>query len=329
MYHHYYIYRRFVKIFSAVIPLYNKQKHIKSALDSVLGQLYEPSEIIIINDGSTDKGPDIVKACRDLRIMMITQQNKGPASARNTGIRIARYPFIAFLDADDEWKPDFLKSIKGLIREFPGCGLYATGYDVIRKTGSIQSITARSLSPGWKGILENYFKTCLKDQVVCSSSTVMPKSTFSKTGFFKEHAKRGEDLDMWARTALISGIAYYNTPCAVRHLDADNRTAENEEPRSFVFLEEAEKNRNYPYLSEYTAKVQLIYIEYLLRNSAGAKARETLKSIKGTEIYKNRYRFFYILSFLPGIITRSVFFILRVFSFILRRLRRLTGRTCN
>ena len=104
---------------SVVIPLYNKAPHISRAINSVLGQTSPPEEIIVIDDGSTDGGGDIVKAYQDPRIRYIRQENQGVSAARNRGIELAKGELIAFLDADDAWKPKFLETISEMRSLYP------------------------------------------------------------------------------------------------------------------------------------------------------------------------------------------------------------------
>ncbi|QYS89019.1 glycosyltransferase family 2 protein [Flavobacterium davisii] len=90
--------------FSVIIPLYNKENYIYNTLTSVIDQSYSNFEIIIVNDGSTDKSLEIIQNINDSRIRIFNQQNKGVSSARNLGIKNAKGTLIAFLDADDLWK---------------------------------------------------------------------------------------------------------------------------------------------------------------------------------------------------------------------------------
>lgn len=114
--------------FSVVIPLYNKQNYIKETIKSVLNQTFQDFEIVIVNDGSKDDSVKVVESIQDDRIKLVHQENSGVSVARNMGIKEANAKYIAFLDADDLWLPEFLQTIYELIQNFPDAGLYATAY---------------------------------------------------------------------------------------------------------------------------------------------------------------------------------------------------------
>ena len=100
-------------LLSIIVPIYNTEKHLEKCLESVIAQTYKETEIILINDGSTDCSLKICKSyseCYD-RIVVIDQSNKGPAVARNTGIKNAKGQFIAFVDADDYIEPEMYKEL--------------------------------------------------------------------------------------------------------------------------------------------------------------------------------------------------------------------------
>jgi glycosyltransferase involved in cell wall biosynthesis len=193
-----------------VIPLYNKENHIHRALNSVLSQTVQDFEIIVIDDGSTDNGAAVVQNILDARITLIRQENAGVSSARNRGIDESCADFIAFLDADDEWKRDHLYNLHRLISDFPQAGIYATAYEIMLPTGKLKFPKIRFLPPlPWDGIMESYFKTAAEsDPPVWTSTVCIPRKIFGDVGNFCIGKRMGEDLDMWGRVALKYPVAY-------------------------------------------------------------------------------------------------------------------------
>ena len=104
-----------------VIPLYNKGILVRRALNSVLSQTYQNFEVVVVDDGSTDEGPEVVRECSDSRVRLIRQENAGPGAARNRGAQESQAPYLAFLDADDEWMPLFLEVYVECLRSHPDC----------------------------------------------------------------------------------------------------------------------------------------------------------------------------------------------------------------
>lgn len=109
-----------------VIPLYNKGQSVKRSICSVLNQSFSNFEIVIVDDGSTDNSVEVVKSFKDDRIKIVRQANAGVSAARNHGIDIASGQFITFLDADDEYEPNHLETLRKLIDGYPGHNVYAT-----------------------------------------------------------------------------------------------------------------------------------------------------------------------------------------------------------
>ena len=144
---------------SVVIPLYNKEKQIANTLQTVLKQTFQDFEIVIVNDGSTDNSVAEVEKVQDSRIRVIHQQNAGVASARNKGIEESKYDLVAFLDADDEWKPEYLETQYKLYLKYPECSVYVVNYEFRDSKGKITpSIINKLPFTEDDGILSNYFK---------------------------------------------------------------------------------------------------------------------------------------------------------------------------
>jgi glycosyltransferase involved in cell wall biosynthesis len=208
---------------SVVIPLYNKRASIERALNSVLSQTISPREIIVIDDGSTDGSGELVKAFTDPRIILIRRQNQGVSAARNRGIAEARGELIAFLDADDVWRPRFLEIIQNLRQKYPEAGLYATAYSVISPNGQQQAKNFQVFSaPKSNGLIANYFRVALEFPV-CTSAVAVPKQVIEQVGAFQVTEIQGEDVDLWLRIALDFPLAWSSEPGAIYHKDAANR----------------------------------------------------------------------------------------------------------
>src|SRR4030067_1245470 len=103
---------------SVIIPCFNSGKYLRECLDSVLSQTSQDFEVIVVDDGSTDDTPSIIKSYGS-RVRLIRQDNKGPSSARNAGIKIAQGNYIAFQDADDVWLPRKLELQYRFLQENP------------------------------------------------------------------------------------------------------------------------------------------------------------------------------------------------------------------
>jgi glycosyltransferase involved in cell wall biosynthesis len=251
-------------MFSVIIPLYNKAPYIEKALQSVLQQTFRDFEIIVVDDGSTDNGAEIVKKvfstdylmAHQLQIplkgfQLISQPNQGVSTARNNGVKAAQENYLAFLDADDEWHPEYLAKMKQLIEQFPDAGLWASSYYIV-KNGRNRLATVGVEKDFSKGII-NYFQTYAKTlcMPVWTGAAIVPKKVFEEEHGFKPQLKLGEDFDLWVRIAIKHPVAFLNEPLAYYHQDVEQKNrgvVDNKiyEPATHYifnlqFLEQAEK----------------------------------------------------------------------------------------
>ena len=222
--------------FTVIIPLYNKEPYIKRALETVLNQTYDNFEIIIIDDGSTDEGVRIVSSIQDTRIKVFSQINSGVSAARNRGALLAKNQYLAFLDADDTWEPNFLQEISNLIDEFPYAGIYATNNKFIYPSGKVMLESFSDLFNGNNiGIIEDYFGLFAKIQKspFSNSNLCIPKKIYDEFGGYKEGVKLTEDSDLWCRIALKYDIAYNIRPLANYFMALEGSTHSIFEPKEF------------------------------------------------------------------------------------------------
>ena len=195
---------------SVVIPLYNKEQYISRSIQSVLNQSVAVSEIIVVNDGSTDNSLAVVKDAflHETKVRIIEQENKGVSAARNTGIENASSEYIAFLDADDLWLPSFINNIHHLIDLVPNAVMFATQYGFYSTAGRHPAVTR--LLPDTPGKINDYFASCVNaDLPVTASSVCIRKDTLNDIGCFPVGMIMGEDQVVWAKVACQGEIMYH------------------------------------------------------------------------------------------------------------------------
>ncbi len=223
--------------FTVVIPLFNKSNYISNTLESVLAQTFLDFEIIIVEDCSSDASLEIVSAIRSSKIQIIEHQiNKGLSASRNTGIKNASSKYIAFLDADDVWKPDYLKTIYALIKKFPECKLFATNYEEIYPNQLSLLPTTKLINKEKESIVRDFFESNLSQHIYCCCSLCVDKSVFETIGYYDEKITYGEDVDFnirannsfklaYSTKVLVSYILYTENQITNTHLK--NKTITN------------------------------------------------------------------------------------------------------
>ena len=164
--------------FSVIMPLYNKERYVKKAIESVIAQTYRDFELIIIDDGSTDNSLEVVRGLKieDRRLKILTQSNSGVAVARNNGVAASKGEYLCFLDADDWWEPMFLEEMDRLITEYPDAGLYATNY-VYYKPGKTH--VALKIERGYMNYPEAYLHG---EMPVWTGAACMSRKVFDEMG---------------------------------------------------------------------------------------------------------------------------------------------------
>lgn len=213
---------------SVVIPLYNKEQSIAATLQSVCEQTYTNIEVLVVDDGSTDKSAEIAALYQDARIRLIYKENGGVCSARNRGIREAKGEYVALLDADDLWDKEYLAEQMKMIQDFPNAAMWGINFAEV-SNGKLVRRLATALPDGYRGYVENYFE--MKGRIsdlFCSSSVVICKDVFNNVGLFDERIKYAEDSDMWFRIIATHKVAFYDRYMVYYRYDAENRALRRE-----------------------------------------------------------------------------------------------------
>lgn len=210
---------------SVVIPAYRAAPYIAEALGSVLSQTYTDYEIVVVNDGSPDT-PELERVLEPYRsrIVYLVQENLGPSGARNTGIRAARAAWVAFLDADDAWEPDFLDSQMAVLRQDPSIDLL---YADTRFVGNsiVAGRNAMEFCPSTGEV--TFQKLVRRECTVFLHTTVARREVLLRAGLFNTAFRHSEDLHLWLRIAKQGGrIAYQRRVLARYRRHGDSLSAD-------------------------------------------------------------------------------------------------------
>ncbi len=296
---------------SVVIPLFNKRPHIQRALKSICSQTVLPDEIIVVDDGSTDSGGDVVAAFSAPGLRLITQDNQGPSSARNRGVAESRGELIAFLDADDAWNPGFLQAILALQEQYPQAGAYATAYTIISPEGKEIQNNHRILPDAHHGLIDNYYQTALHSPMppIWTSATAVPRKVLGEIGGFPATEFLGEDLDTWLRIVLSYPIAWSSENLAIYYQNATNRTCVFkywlQEPAVSCTARQAIAQGLVPSeavqdLRDYVARIQMAAARDCLIHGKKEVALQLLDHARQTRKFARNWWKWRLLAALPG-----------------------------
>lgn len=203
--------------FSVIIPLYNKAPYAEKSVRSVLAQTFTDYELIVVDDGSTDGSPDVIRAVLNgTSAVVASQTNQGVSVARNNGIVMAKGDYICFLDADDWWSPAFLEEMDEFIKDYPEAGIYGVNYYYV-KNGRSQSRI--DIPTGYIDYFAEYAK--IMQMPITSISVAIPRGVFDEVGYFRPELKLGEDFDLWLRIAFKHKVAFLNSRLAYYNQDVD------------------------------------------------------------------------------------------------------------
>lgn len=203
---------------SIITPCYNGSRYIAETINSVLSQTYPDWEMLIVDDGSKDNSAEIIKsyAEKDSRIRLIQQPNGGSANARNHGIREAKGQFIALLDADDIWKPEFLKEQIAFMKEKKTLCVYASYERIDENSQECLSPLICPQSVTYKNMLVRNYIGCLTGLYDCSKN--------GKIYLHEELKSIRDDYAYWLDVVKVSGVAYGNQKVLARYRVLSNST---------------------------------------------------------------------------------------------------------
>lgn len=283
---------------SVVIPLYNKAEYVTTTLQSVFAQTNQNFEVVVVDDGSTDGSSDVVlsipevqRRIKDDSFRLITQKNSGVSAARNKGIEAAKFDYVAFLDADDLWGPNFLFEISLLIREYPEAGIWGTGYSCL--TGGKRIRLLKNLPDEFRGIITNPFDG--NAHAYCSSAVCCRREALMKIDGFDERFCYGEDLDVWWRIMLKWPAAYYNIDLATYRYDVSERLMLKQKPLEklyvFYFEKYTEARSKNPSFRHFIDKEAMWWLQDYINDPLYKKDIKRILLMINLREYKLSFRF--------------------------------------
>ncbi len=206
---------------SVVIPCYNAEKLILGTLDSVASQSWPNLQIVVVDDGSTDKSTEFI-AQHPSKPTIIRQRNAGVAAARNAGIRAADGDLVAFLDADDYWLSGKLAAQYDVLSANPDARLCYTAWaewpseDPVPNPQFLASLERRAARPGaFSGPSGWIYAQLLLECKVWTSTVLVARVLLEELGGFDQNLTIGEDYDLWLRASQTTRILRVNKPLAL------------------------------------------------------------------------------------------------------------------
>jgi glycosyltransferase involved in cell wall biosynthesis len=211
-----------IDLISVMMPVYNGEKYIRQAIESLFAQSCTNWELIVVNDGSTDRTVEILGEFDDPRIRVFHQQNTGEAGARNTALEQLKGEILAFLDADDQFLPDHLNLTASFLDAHPECdGVYSDGYYINQEGVILKPLSARRRGP---------FQGDIFEEVMRSSDVFgAPLCVVLRTKVIKEYLLNfdndiiiGPDWDFLNQYSEVSVFGYLNQPTCLYRVHQTN-----------------------------------------------------------------------------------------------------------
>ncbi len=194
---------------SVIIPVFNREDFIIECLDSVFASSFKDFECIVVNDGSSDNTLNILQSYSQ-KIKIINQDNQGPSSARNQGIRESKGEMLTFLDSDDLWLPEKLATQAKYMADNPECRICYTEEIWYRYGVRVNPHKKHGKHSG------HIYDKCLPLCIISPSSVMIHKDVFAHTGLFDESLPACEDYDLWLRIASLYPVSLINEALIIK-----------------------------------------------------------------------------------------------------------------
>ncbi len=290
-------------LISIIMPVFNGLPFLKEAIDSVIAQTYKKFELIVVNDGSTDKTQIVLDEFQKKlgkKMIVIKQKNQGQVIAKNRGIKRAKGKFIAFLDSDDIWEKDKLEYQVKRFEKNKNLGLCYTEAVLIDE---------RSRVIGYRSANRNYTGRCFEKLIeknqITASSVMIKRECLNCIGIFDETLRTCENWDMWLRISLFFEIQYIPRPLTYYRIHKNHMSSNI----SKMLEGKIKVLKKYSSLLPDKKFKKILFNSYFdfakdsLWNSNPKGAREILKNAFKISPFSYRLFWLYLKSFFPKFLT--------------------------
>lgn len=256
---------------SVIIPAYNHESYIKSCIESVLNQNYSNIELIIFNDGSTDKTDDVIRSVlvnKGGNIKYISKENEGLCKTLNKGLEIAHGTYIAFIASDDLWLPDRINKQVDFLENNKNLGMvFSDAYFIYGQDKSKDKYT------GYKPIIRkcylnsvpntNIYEMLLRENIIPAVSALIRRDCYEKVGQY-DISLKFEDYDMWLRISKEYPIGFIDEPLVYYRLH-DSNISKNMKVMFIGSIQALKKQYNSEYFTGKPFKKFIFFLEFLSR----------------------------------------------------------------
>lgn len=296
-------------LFSVVVPCYNKANVISITINSVLAQTYSDYEIIIVDDGSTDDSIRIINSYQDSRIRLIKQNNSGVSITRNKAIEESNGVWIAFLDADDWWQPDYLKSLKNMSLLEPEISVLTSNFSSKPTSQYWPPLTSKPPTKLTYRIIDNIPKAFNQNRTpfFTSSVCVRRKYLMEEDYIFAPNISNGEDLDLWFRLGEKHKFLCINFPLVIYRTAQESSLSQihfHEKPFHLIEINKRINKGLIP--AKLIGEYKVFEANHYIHNGRkllikGSRLDAILLTLQASAIYKTKRFWFHLIAtlFLP------------------------------
>jgi glycosyltransferase involved in cell wall biosynthesis len=206
---------------SIIIPSFNRADFLARAIRSVKHQSFHDWELLVIDDGSTDRSSDVVQGLLEERIRYLRVAHGGVSRARNIGISLARYPWLSFLDSDDEWSPTKLQRQIEALEEAPDYRIAYTNETWIRRGQRVNQKKRHHKYGGW------IYHRCLPLCIISPSSVMLHRRLLEEVGLFDETLPVCEDYDLWLRVSARNPVFFLDEALITKYGGHDDQLSKS------------------------------------------------------------------------------------------------------